>query len=193
MDSLLGESGVGDGTATQIHDIFALLPQANGYACAIGFGGIVFMTILEKAGKRWGDRYKAVWLLSITRAFLCLLLFTGISYGVNKKHGKDVDSYLFEVAEVNSSGIATPEMPSSDLISKAFPRSIVAFIGSILEHLAIARAFGVKNGYVSDQTQELCYYGITNFVNSFVCSHGSIAQKSLLTVPSSTPWVSRAP
>ncbi|RMY79277.1 hypothetical protein D0862_13201 [Hortaea werneckii] len=167
MDSLLGEDNVGDGTATQIHDIFQQLPNANGYACAIGFGGIVFLTILEKAGKRWGDKYKAVWLMSITRAFLCLVLFTGISYAVNKKYGKDDDKYLFEVVKVSSSGISTPEMPPTPLISKAFPKSIAAFIGAILEHVAIARAFGVKNNYVSDQTQELCYFGITNFVNSF--------------------------
>lgn len=32
MDSLLGEDGVGDGAATQIHDIFQQLPNANGYA-----------------------------------------------------------------------------------------------------------------------------------------------------------------
>ncbi|RMZ26226.1 hypothetical protein D0859_09711 [Hortaea werneckii] len=167
MDSLLGEDNVGDGTATQIHDIFQQLPNANGYACAIGFGGIVFLTILEKAGKRWGDKYKAVWLMSITRAFLCLVLFTGISYAVNKKYGKDDDKYLFEVVKVSSSGISTLEIPPTPLISKAFPKSIAAFIGAILEHVAIARAFGVKNNYVSDQTQELCYFGITNFVNSF--------------------------
>lgn len=167
VPSLLGEDGGSDSTAGKIHDMFAQLPDANGYACGIGFGGLVFLTILDKAGKRWGDKYKAVWLLSITRAFLCLVLFTGISYAVNGKYGKDDDSYLFEVVKVSGKGIVPPKMPPSSLISKAFPRSIAAFIGPVLEHIAIARAFGVKNNYVSDQTQELCYFGITNFVNSF--------------------------
>lgn len=31
MDSLLGEDNVGDGTATQIHDVLQQLPNANGY------------------------------------------------------------------------------------------------------------------------------------------------------------------
>jgi sodium-independent sulfate anion transporter 11 len=167
VPSLLGEDGGSDSTAGKIHDMFSQLPDANGYACGIGFGGLVFLTILDKAGKRWGDKYKVVWLLSITRAFLCLVLFTGISYAVNGKYGKDDDSYLFEVVKVAGKGIIPPKMPPSSLISKAFPRSIAAFIGPILEHIAIARAFGVKNNYVSDQTQELCYFGITNFVNSF--------------------------
>ena len=166
MDSLLGEDGVGDGAATQIHDIFHQLPTCNGYACAIGFGGIVFLTILEQVGKRYGTKNRFAWFLSITRAFLALLLFTGISYGVNKGFD-DSDDFLFEVVKVKSTGIPRPEMPSSELISKAFPRSIAAFIGAAIEHVAIARAFGVKNNYVSDQTQELCYFGITNFFNSF--------------------------
>jgi sodium-independent sulfate anion transporter 11 len=167
VPSLLGEDGGSDSTAGKIHDMFSQLPEANGYACAIGFGGLVFLTILDKAGKRWGEKYKVVWLLSITRAFLCLVLFTGISYAVNGKFGKDDDLYMFEVVKVKGKGIVPPTMPPSALISKAFPRSIAAFIGPVLEHIAIARAFGVKNNYVSDQTQELCYFGITNFVNSF--------------------------
>jgi len=167
VDSLLGESDVGSGTANEIHDVFAKLPQANGAACGIGFGGIVFMVILEQLGKRWGSKHKIVWLLSITRAFLCLVLFTGISYALNKQYGKDSDSYLFEVVKLNASGIVKPKMPPSALIAKAFPRSIAAFIGPILEHIAIGRAFGVKNNYTVDQTQELNYFGISNFANSF--------------------------
>ncbi|KAM0719280.1 hypothetical protein Q7P37_005185 [Cladosporium fusiforme] len=167
VPSLLGQDGGADSTAERIHDIFANLPEANGYACAIGFGGLAFLTILDKVGKRYSDKHKAIWLLTITRAFTCLVLFTGISYGVNGKFGKDTDSYLFEVVEVSGEGIENPEVPPAALISAAFPRSIVPFIGPALEHIAIARAFGVRNNYVSDQTQELCYFGVTNFVNSF--------------------------
>lgn len=139
---------------------------------AIGFGGIVFLTILDQAGKRYSNKSKIIWLLSITRAFLCLVLFTGISYAVNKKFGKNDDMYLFDVVKLESSGITLPEVPSASLISKVFPRSIAAFVGSALEHVAIARAFAVKNAYTSDQTQELCYYGVTNVVNSFFHSMG---------------------
>lgn len=74
--------------------------------------------------------------------------------------------------ELHSSGVTAPEIPSGALISKVFPRSIAAFVGSALEHIAIARAFAVKNNYSSDQTQELCYYGVTNVVNSFFHSMG---------------------
>lgn len=159
VPSLLGEDSGGDSTAEKIHDVFANLPSANGYACAIGFTGLLFLTVIEKVGKRYSDKSKVIWFLTITRAFLALVLFTGISYGVNKKYGDDDDSYLWGVAKVEASGIAPPAMPPADLISKMAPRSIAIFIGSAIEHVAIARAFGVKNNYITDQTQELAYYG----------------------------------
>ena len=171
VDSLLGEDGVGDGTGTQIHDIFHQLPTCNGYACAIGFSGIILLTILQQAGKRWGTKNKIIWFLSITRAFLALVLFTGISYGINKSRG-DSDNFLFEVAEVKANGLEHPKLPDSTLIGKVASRSIAVFIAAAVEHTAIARAFGVRNNYTTDQSQELCYFGVTNFFNSFFHSMG---------------------
>ncbi|KAF4444185.1 putative sulfate permease SutB [Fusarium austroafricanum] len=170
MPSLLGEANVGSGAATQIHDIFNELPNANGWACLIGLTGILFLTILEKSGKRWSKDNKIIWLLSTTRAFLTLVLFTGVSYAVNKNRGKS--NHLFDVVKVKANGQEAPTMPPSDLISEVAPRSIAVFIGASVEHLAIARAFSVKNNYVSDQSQELCYLGITNFFNSFFHAMG---------------------
>ncbi|EKJ75336.1 hypothetical protein NXS19_010811 [Fusarium pseudograminearum] len=181
MDSLLGEDNVRDGAAKQIHDIFSELPNANGWACLIGFTGILFLTILEKSGKRWSKDNKVIWLLSTTRAFLALVLFTGISYGVNKNR-KD---YLFEVVKVQSEGQQAPTMPKTDLIPEVAGRSIAVFIGSAVEHLAIARAFAVKNSYTSDQSQELCYLGITNFFNSFFHAMGVGGAMSRTAVNSS--------
>lgn len=168
MDSLLGEDNVGDGTAQQIHDIFNELPNANGWACLIGFTGILFLTILEQGNKRWGKKYKILWFLSITRAFLALVLFTGISYAVNKNR----ETHLFEVVQVQADGQEAPKMVRTDLLPEISGRSIAVFIGAAVEHTAVARAFSVKNGYTMDQTQELCYMGVTNFFNSFFHSMG---------------------
>ncbi|RBR09361.1 uncharacterized protein FIESC28_09969 [Fusarium coffeatum] len=182
MDSLLGEENVRDGAAKQIHDIFSELPNANGWACLIGFTGILFLTILEKSGKRWSKNNRVIWLLSTTRAFLTLVLFTGISYAVNKNRG---DDFLFDVVKVQSQGQQAPSMPKADLIPEVAGRSIAVFIGSAVEHLAIARAFAVKNNYSSDQSQELCYLGITNFFNSFFHAMGVGGAMSRTAVNSS--------
>ncbi|KAI1063593.1 hypothetical protein LB506_005759 [Fusarium annulatum] len=183
MDSLLGEDNVRDGAAKQIHDIFNELPNANGWACLIGFTGILFLTILEKSGKKWSKDNKVIWLLSTTRAFLTLVLFTGVSYAVNKN--RDPDNFLFEVVKVQSKGQQAPTMPKADLIPEVAARSIAVFIGSAVEHLAIARAFAVKNHYTSDQSQELCYLGVTNFFNSFFHAMGVGGAMSRTAVNSS--------
>jgi solute carrier family 26 (sodium-independent sulfate anion transporter), member 11 len=183
MDSLLGEDGVRDGNAKAIHDIFAFLPKANGYTCAVGFTGILFLFLLEQAGKRWGQKYKVIWFLSILRAFLCLAIFTGVSYAVNKKYDNP-DDYIFEVTQVKSDGIHA-SVPKSDLISKTATRSIAAFVGSALEHVAIARGFSVKNNYSTDASQELAYYGVANFFNSFFQAMGVGGAMSRTAVNSS--------
>ncbi|KAL8396340.1 hypothetical protein RB594_004672 [Gaeumannomyces avenae] len=171
MPSLLGIKGVGSGTAQQIHDIFANLPKAGGWTCLIGFSGILFMTILEKAGARWSARSRIVWFFSITRAFSTLVLFTGISYAVNSPRGSP-KNFLFEATQVTANGQEAPSIPPPDLIAETATKSIALFIGAAVEHGAIARAFGVKNDYVPDQTQELCYLGVTNFFNSFFHAMG---------------------
>lgn len=183
IESLLGEDGIGNGTATQIHDIFHQLPTSNGYACAVGFTGILLLVILEQSGKRWGEKNRAIWLLSITRAFICLVIYTGVSYGVNKS--RNTDDYLFEIVQVNSSGIEHPRIPGRNLISKIASRSIAVFIGAAIEHTAIARAFGARNDYATDQSQELCYFGVTNFFNSFFHAMGVGGAMSRTAVNSS--------
>ncbi|KAK0929654.1 hypothetical protein LTR29_016981 [Friedmanniomyces endolithicus] len=174
VSALLGEENVtASHAAGQIRQILRQLPRANGYACAVGFAGLLFLVLLEQSGKRWADQKtmlsRTIRFFSITRAFMCLLLFTGVSYAVNKHRGKHT---LFDIVQLKYSGISAPEVPSATLIGKAFPGAIPAFIGGILEHVAIARAFGVKNNYVSDQTQEVTYFGVINFVNSFFHSMG---------------------
>jgi sodium-independent sulfate anion transporter 11 len=42
-------------------------------------------------------------------------------------------------------------------------------VAAAIEHLAIAKGFGRKNGYTIDQSQELVYLGTTNFCTY---SHG---------------------
>lgn len=165
MGSLLGSDVSSDGAASQIHDVFANLGGASGLTCAIGFSCIAFLTILDKSGKRWGDKNKIIWLLSILRAFLALVLYTGISYAVN--HNLSEDDYLFKVVKVKSNGLETPTIPSMDLVSQVVGKSITVFVGAAIEHTAIARAFGVRNDYIPDQSQELCYFGVCNVGGPF--------------------------
>lgn len=184
MGSLLGTDVSSSAKAyEQIRQVFEFLPQASGLTCAIGFTTILFLTILDQSGKRWGDKYKVLWLLTITRAFLALVIFTSISYAVN--HNLSSDDYLFNVVKVKSDGQEAPTVPPMDLVGKVAMSSLTVFIGAAIEHTAIGRAFGVKNDYQPDQSQELCYFGVINVVNSFFHSMGVGGAMSRTSVNSS--------
>jgi sodium-independent sulfate anion transporter 11 len=169
IPSLFGVT-VGSGTANIIHDLFAKIPQYDGPTCGVGLGGILLLYLMQKMGQRWGKKNKAIWLLALGRSAVVLVIFTGMSYAVNKNIDLENDDPVFALSKVKSDGIATPRMPDSALIGKVFARSIAPFIAAALEHLAIAKAFGRKNGYVTDAAQELVYLGFTNFFNSFFSS-----------------------
>lgn len=77
-------------------------------------------------------------------------------------------------------------MPSRALFSKVFPRAVAPFLAGVLEHLAIAKGFARKNGYVIDPAQELVYLGVTNFFNSFFSSMAVGGAMSRTAVNSST-------
>ncbi|KAH6613829.1 sulfate permease-like protein [Boeremia exigua] len=166
IPSLFGIT-VRSGTANIIHDIFAKIPQWDGATTGIGLGGILILVLMQKMGQRWGKQSKAVWLLALGRSAVVLILFTGLSYGLNKNRADDP---VWALSKVKSNGITSPKMPDTQLIQTVFPRAIAPFIAAALEHLAIAKAFGRKNDYVTDPAQELVYLGTTNFFNSFFSS-----------------------
>ncbi|PVH96932.1 hypothetical protein DM02DRAFT_686603 [Periconia macrospinosa] len=166
IPSLFGVK-VGSGTGTIIHDLFAQIPDFDGPTTGVGLGGIVLLVLLQKVGERWGKKYKALWLIGLARSAIVLILFTGMSYGLNKNR---VNDPIFELSKVKSDGINSPVMPPTDLIPKVFPRAVAPFLAATIEHLAIAKGFARRNNYVIDPAQELVYLGVTNFFNSFFSS-----------------------
>ncbi|KAF2787531.1 hypothetical protein K505DRAFT_367278 [Melanomma pulvis-pyrius CBS 109.77] len=169
IPSLFGVK-VGTGTAKIIHDLFAGIPDFKPATIGIGFGSLFLLIALKKTGDIWGKNNKAIWALALSRSAVVLVLFTGISYGVNKDINLKTSDPVWELSKVKSNGIASPVMPSGALIQKVFVRSIAPFLAAAIEHLAIAKAFSRRNGYTIDAAQELAYLGVTNFFNSFFSS-----------------------
>ncbi|KAF2709084.1 hypothetical protein K504DRAFT_433917 [Pleomassaria siparia CBS 279.74] len=166
IPSLFGVT-VGTGTAQIIHDLFAQIPQFKPATIGIGFGSLFVLVALEKIGVLWGNKNKAIWALALARSFIVLILFTGISYGVNKNRTNDP---VWDLSKVVSDGIAAPVMPQGALVQKVFIRSIAPLLAASIEHLAIAKSFSRRNGYTIDAAQELVYLGATNFFNAFFSS-----------------------
>ncbi|KAL4801767.1 sulfate transporter family-domain-containing protein [Aspergillus unguis] len=166
LKGLFGQGKTGDDTAGVIRVFFQRLPDTNWRAFVIGLSGIIVLLALQIAGRRWGKKYRALWYLSISRNALALVVFTAISYGVNKNRPADP---LFGISQVSGAGILPPRKPDSELLLKVAGRSVAVFIAAALEHLAIGKAFARRHGYVIEQDQELNYIGLVNLFGSFFC------------------------
>ncbi|KAF2010091.1 sulfate permease [Aaosphaeria arxii CBS 175.79] len=182
IPSLFGVK-VGTGTAKIIHDLFAQIPDFKGPTVGVGLGGILLLVLMQKMGQRWGKKNKIIWFVALARSAIVLILFTGISYGINKNRDDDP---VWELSKVKSSGIVHPAMPQPILIQKVFARSVAPFLAAAIEHLAIAKGFARKNDYVIDPAQELVYLGFANFFNSFFSSMGVGGAMSRTAVNSDT-------
>ncbi|KAI0098613.1 sulfate permease [Nemania sp. FL0031] len=163
VGSLVGLDNTPSTVFSIIGDVLRRLPKWDGPTSGIGFGTIVILLLLEKVGKKWGKRHFVIQYISSSRAIIVLVIFTLISYLVNK----DRDELLWAISKVDTNGIATPKSHDRTLLTKVAARAIAPFVAASLEHQAVARAFGRKNHYTVDQTQEFNYLGVTNLVNSF--------------------------
>lgn len=164
VDGLVGLDA-GSGTATIIRDILGNLDKIKPLTLAIGFTSIALLLILEHVGKRWGKKSFYLKLFCTSRAVVLLVLYTLISFLVNR--GKDPDNYKWEVTEVETNGLWKPRMHDTGLLQKVTTRAFAPLIAMAVEHLGVGKAFGLRNGYTIDKSQELVFLGIENFVNSF--------------------------
>lgn len=163
VPAIFGETNAGSGAANQIHDIFAKLPQTKPITFAVGISGIFLLCTMQYAGKKWGKTSKAVWIMSIGGNAITILLFSIISFFVNK----DIKTPIFDLTGKIPAGLLPPKSPDLALVGKAFQSSLAVFIAAALEHIAICKAFGRKNNYTIDQSQELTFLGAINILNSF--------------------------
>ncbi|KAF3016169.1 hypothetical protein E8E14_009754 [Neopestalotiopsis sp. 37M] len=164
LGSLIGLSDTPSMVFDIIGDALKRLPKWDGPTCGVGIGSIILLIAIEKIGKKLGERHFVFKYVASSRAIIVLFLFTLISYLVNKDRGSDL---VWAISKVSTHGIATPKSHDAGLIGKAAARSFAPLVACALEHLAVAKAFGRRNGYAIDQTQELNYLGVTNLVNSF--------------------------
>ncbi len=164
VPAIFGEKNVGSGVANQIHDIIAKISQTKPITFAIGISGIFMLVAMQIIGQRYGKKNKFVWIVSIGRNAITILLFTIISFVVNK----DIQTPIFDLTGKIPSGLLPPKAPDMALIAKVFQPSLAVFLAAALEHIAIAKSFGRRNNYTIDQSQELTFLGAANMLNSFM-------------------------
>ena len=92
----------------------------NGPTCGIGIGTVVILLALEKVGQTWGKKNFAVKYVATSRAVVVMVVFTLISYLVNRNRGQDL---VWAISKVNTHGIAPPKAHDTTLLSKVAARA----------------------------------------------------------------------
>ncbi|KAG0304918.1 hypothetical protein BGZ98_004824 [Dissophora globulifera] len=137
--------------------------------------GLVGMFILVSIGlsvDRWGRGRFSIQLIKISRFFIVTVLATLASYLVNRDAPHDAKGNLIpkiSILKTVPSGLPPPKVPSidSDLFSEIVPKLLAILLATILEHIAISKAFARRNRYQIDTNQELLTLGLANITASF--------------------------
>lgn len=154
----------GSGTAQIIRGVLGHLDKIKPLTLCIGFTGLALLFALEKMGKTWGKKNKWIKFASTSRAVIVLIIYTIISYLVNRN--RKAADYAWAVTKVDTHGLLRPKGHDGSLLAKIVPRAFAPFIAMSVEHLGVGKAFGLRNNYSIDKSQELVFLGASNMVNS---------------------------
>ncbi|KAJ1912904.1 hypothetical protein GGI09_004703 [Coemansia sp. S100] len=118
------------------------------------------------AARRWPKREKLFFFISTLRTAFVILLYTLISFLVNRNHRT---SPKFSILGVVPRGFKHMQVPtvSSDILSAVAGKLPSAIIVLIIEHISISKSFGRINNYTINPNQELIAIGITNIFGPF--------------------------
>lgn len=123
--------------------------------------------VCSTMAKKKPQRAKLFFFISTLRTAFVILLYTGISAGININHRKHPRvSVIKDVPK----GFTHAEVPTINIrIIKSFLGELpAAVIVVLIEHIAISKSFGRVNNYIIDPSQELVAIGVTNLLGPFL-------------------------
>ncbi|XP_022781733.1 sodium-independent sulfate anion transporter-like isoform X3 [Stylophora pistillata] len=178
--------------AQNVYFTFKNIGQTNKWDLTLGLICIIILITLRKVGRlEWVKRKdssdsrwlkaakKTVWLISISRNALIILIAAVVSSSLYQHGHKDI----FTLPSRIKPGLPLMQVPALSFQVGNATRStlevfkdlgpglaVVPLIG-FLESIAIAKAFARKNRYTVDASQELIALGVANCLSSFVSSY----------------------
>ncbi|KAH7129964.1 sulfate transporter family-domain-containing protein [Dactylonectria estremocensis] len=117
--------------------------------------------------KKQPQRAKLFFFISTLRTAFVILLYTGISAGINI-HRRD-DPLVSIIGTVPSGFTHAAAPVVNTRIIKSFISELpAAVIVVLIEHISISKSFGRVNNYIIDPSQELVAIGVTNLLGPFL-------------------------
>ncbi|TPX37999.1 hypothetical protein SmJEL517_g00423 [Synchytrium microbalum] len=149
-------------------NFFKFLPNAT-LDSALGVSALVMLYLIRGIcgfiGRRYPRYERTTFFISTLRSVFVILLYTMISYLLNRGLTKPRTSILGTVP----SGLQNVGVPAidSNLLSVVAPFLPSVVIVMLIEHIAIAKAFARINQYTINPSQELIAIAVTNIFGPF--------------------------
>ncbi|KAF8940790.1 sulfate transporter family-domain-containing protein [Dissophora ornata] len=157
---------------TIIITMFQAIKTLSWLDLVFGLVGFTILVTIGLAVDRWGRGRFSIQLIKISRFFIVTVIATVASYLVNRDAPYDAKGVIIprvSILKTVPSGLPTPQVPSvtSDIFSEIVPKLFAIALATILEHIAISKAFARRNRYQIDTNQELLTLGLANVTASF--------------------------
>ncbi|ORY02004.1 sulfate permease [Basidiobolus meristosporus CBS 931.73] len=185
IKNLLGVPNV-NGNDSSYEIIISLLKNFEEANWADGFMGISSISILILfliIRKRLGQNNLGWDIFGTAGNAFCVVLFTFVSYLINCNRGNEFAFSIVGNVPEGFPPVKTPDI-SMQLLSDISYAAVPVTVITILEHVAICKAFARKNGYQVDPSQELFSLGVCNILGSFFSAMPSTGSFSRSAVKS---------
>ncbi|KAK3825561.1 MAG: sulfate transporter family-domain-containing protein [Benniella sp.] len=157
---------------TIIITMFQAIKTLSWLDLVFGLVSFFLLVAIGLAVDRWGRGLFSIQLVKISRFFIVTVLATVISYIINRNAPRNAKGEIIpriSILKTVPSGLPPPQVPhvSSEIFAEILPKLFAIALATILEHIAIAKAFARKNRYQIDANQELLALGLANVTASF--------------------------
>ncbi len=156
---------------------------------AIGLTALTMLYLIRSAcnygAKRLPHRAKLLFFISTLRTALVILLYTMISWLVNRNHRATKDN-RFVILGTVPRGFQNAAVPTvtTEIISTFASEIPASVIVLLIEHIAIAKSFGRVNNYTIDPSQEMVAIGVTNLLGPFLGAYPATGSFSRTAIKS---------
>ena len=172
IPGLMGISGFSTRDAT--YKVFIHTLQHLGRStldAAMGLTALAMLYLIRfvctRMARRFPQRQKFWFFLSTLRTAFVILLYTMISWLVNRHHRTHPKFKILGKVPRGFQNMAVPTV-NSEIISSFANNIPVSVIVLLIEHIAISKSFGRVNNYTIVPSQELIAIGITNVGQDFL-------------------------
>ena len=154
---------------------------------AMGLTALAMLYLIRSAckyaAKKYPRRAKLIFFMNTLRTVFVILLYTLISWLVNRTHRKKPS---FKILSTVPRGFKDAGVPTIDthLISSFAGQLPSVVIVMLIEHIAISKSFGRVNNYTISPSQELVAIGVSNLLGPFVGAYPATGSFSRTAIKS---------